>query len=93
MRQEQRNQGLISVWPQTGHYEATDVRMPIVTWPSTDWQPVWGADPNGLCCLGGVPERRTRSGLLRLQHFIASKIEYAHLGEPDVMKSKGTSTE
>lgn len=67
--------------------------MPIVTWPSIDSLLVWGPEPNGLCCSSVIPEWRMCSGLLRLLHFIASKIAYAHLGEPDVMKSKGTSTE
>lgn len=67
-----------------------DVRKPIVTQHSIALQPVWGPNPNGL---RGILEWRRCSGLLRLQHFIASKIEYAHLGAPDVMKSKGTSSE
>lgn len=56
--------------------------------------PVWGKYLNGFsCCSCNIVIWRMCSVLLWLQHFIASEIEYAHLGVPDVTKSKGTSTE
>lgn len=67
-----------------------NAQKPIATWPNIDLQPLWGPYLNGWYCSSGILEWRIGSVLLQLQHFIASKIEYAHLGAPDVMKSKRT---